>query len=156
MCARLGYIEQLTNGSQEQAQALNLLLLWILHVSKELLDTLMHDVFRKHLKFEQLANEFDQTETLTFGLLGSIILLRVQLALVFALLLAGCLDHLVVVTFGHRSTCYGFFGNPYALKAFLTLKHEIHVERLATSDWFTIRVLDANLGLIVSIISRQS
>ena len=55
MCARLGHIEQLTNGSQELAQALDLLLFGILHVTKELLDTLVHGAFRKHLKFEQLV-----------------------------------------------------------------------------------------------------
>lgn len=134
MCARCGHIEQLTNSSQDLAQALDHLF-GILQVTKEPLDTLVNNVLRKHLDLEQLTNTFDQTETLTLGLF---ILIGVQLALVSALVLVGCIDRLVVVSFGCRSTCCGFFANPSAFKIFLTLIEEILAEQLATSDRFSI------------------
>lgn len=75
MGAGLGGIEDLTDGRQELAQTLNLLLLGVLHVAQKLLHALVHDALRKHLQLEELADELDETETLPLRLLRSVVLL---------------------------------------------------------------------------------
>ena len=126
MCSCLGNIEKLTDCLQQLAQKLNLFLFGILNVAQELLDTLVHDMFRKHLKLEKFTDELDETETLTCCPLSSVILLRIDL---LALLLVSSLGG-----FGRISLRRRLFGKPATLKVFLKAIEEILPEELTPSD----------------------
>ena len=70
MSARLRCIEGVANSGHEPAQTLGFLLFGVVNVGKELLNALVHDTLRQHLRFEELSDELHKTETLTPGFLG--------------------------------------------------------------------------------------
>ena len=79
MATSLLDIKDATDSSKKHAKTLNFLLFRIIGIDKKCLYTLMHDAFSKHLQLEKFANELDQTETLSFGLLRSVVLVRIYL-----------------------------------------------------------------------------
>ena len=70
-------IKPATDSSKKHAKTLDFLLFRVIDIAKQLLYTLVHNTFRKHLQLEKFTNELDKTETLSFGLLSSVVFVRV-------------------------------------------------------------------------------
>ena len=66
-------VQHATDSSQKLAKTLDFLLFRVIDVTKQLLYTFVHDTFRKHLQLKKFTNELDQTKTLPFGLLSSVV-----------------------------------------------------------------------------------
>src|SRR5260370_6150899 len=101
----------------------------------------MHDMFHQHLEFEQFIDELEKAETLSLGLLCSIVLFRIEgnLSFIFLTLrLKSFLDSLILTGLGSSST---LFGRPTMLKVFLTPVQQILPEKSTTSNEFSPHVL---------------
>ena len=132
----LGIAKQLSDGHQQSTQTLDFLPLGVVDVAKEFLDTFVHDTLRQHLQLVQ----FDQTESLSLGLLCGIVFVRVELDP------AGCfcslLDSGILGGFRGSSRNNTILRSPTALEVLLTAVQEILSEKLAAGDELSLRVPD--------------
>jgi hypothetical protein len=147
--ARTPRVEKLADGSEQHAQALDLLL-GALHVGEELLDALVHDTLGEYLKLEELADKLNETETLTLRPLGCVVFIEVELDLLIAFLVEIVrADSGIFGRLRSGGGSSGLLGGPSTLEVLLTTIQEVLAEELTTSDRLALVVLDAlvpNLG----------
>jgi len=143
MLVGLGRIQDPADRGQLCAQAHNLCLFRVHHVSQQFLHALVHDALRQHLQLEQLANEFDQTETLAFRFLRSVVLVPVQhnFTAFFARLI-GHLDSLVFQCLSYCSRSGSFLCHPTTLKVLFAPFEQVFAEQLTTCDGFALEIPD--------------
>lgn len=164
MAARLLRVELLSDGRQQSAEGLDVLLLGVGHVRQELLNADVHDSLGQHVELEELSDEPDESESLSLGLLSSVVLVRHERSLLLRLsvlatlglsvggsLVVGRLDGVVVLLLSLGGGRGGGPGGPSSLEVLLTTVEEVLSEEATTGDGLTLVVEN----LLVLDLGRQ-
>ena len=132
-----GLVEVATNGPEQLAERLNFGLVRHSLIVDELMHTFVHDTFSKHAELVELADKLDKTKTTALGGRRCVVLVREQ----------SCFGSLLALIFLFR--LLGEINGPTTLKLLLTSVEEVLAEKVATTHYLAILVLDTlvtNLG----------